>query len=253
MLTRMSENLSQAPLLILDRVSLSFPAGVTALSEVSLSLDSGEVLAVLGPSGSGKTTLLKVMAGLLVPQSGTVRKNGERSPFRLGMTFQNSGIFDSMTCFENLEIVLREWGVARQERKERIAAALEEVGLSGSDSLYPHQISGGMKKRLGIARSLLLKPNVVLYDDPTAGLDPVTSRSICDLIETTRKLRGTTIVLVTSDLAQAIRISGRIAFLHRGQLLEAGTTEAIRNSRNPVVHQFMHGLLRGPLTVGTSL
>ncbi len=249
-------------LLEMDSVSVRYQADSLALKRVSFSLDPGESLAVLGPSGSGKTTLLKVLAGLLVPVEGAIRyggksygtSRGRRSADdprrRLGMTFQNSGLFDSLTCSENLVLALRECGVAKAEWAERVHAALADVGLSRTEDLYPHEISGGMKKRLGIARALLLRPDVVLYDDPTAGLDPVTSRSIVELLKNSREKRETamTMVLVTSDLPQAFRLCEKVAFLNRGELVEIGPVSQLRNSQRPDVHQFMHGLLKGPLT-----
>jgi len=257
----MSEN-TPPPLLQMERVSVLFPGAPPALTDVSFEVSKGEALGLLGPSGAGKTTLLKVLAGLLFPVAGRVRFDGVefrrssikrglgRTPLsqRLGMTFQNSGLFDSLTCGENLTLALRECGVDKSEWAERVYSALSDVGLAGSEKLYPHEISGGMRKRLGIARALLMRPEVVLYDDPTAGLDPVTSRSIVDLIATTRERRAMTFVLVTSDLAQAMRLCDRLAFLYQGKLLTIGGASEVKASLDPVVHQFMNGLLRGPLT-----
>lgn len=245
----------------LENVSFSYDTAVgkDLFDAVDLKLMRGEALVILGPSGEGKSTLLKMMAGLVEPQKGTVKFEGEslydvsakkRKEImrRIGMTFQNSGLFDSLSCGENLRFPLEEAKSDPAKRKATVAKALDEVGLSGIENLRTHEISGGMRKRVGIARALILSPEVIFYDDPTAGLDPITSDAISDLILDVRKKYQMTVVFVTADLHQAFRVADRIAFLYKGKFIQVGTAEEIKRSQNPVVNQFVNGLLKGPLT-----
>jgi phospholipid/cholesterol/gamma-HCH transport system ATP-binding protein len=245
----------------LHNVWLSGLSGHSVLKGIHLEIPRGETFALIGPSGEGKTVLLKLMAGLLRPDRGEVLFQGvalvdlsarRRSLFsrRIGMTFQKSGLFDSLTCAQNLDFPLRELtALSQAERERKIEKALEEVGLVGQGALMVHEMSGGMQKRLGIARALILSPEAILYDDPTAGLDPITSRSILELILEMKRKYEMTVVLVTSQPDQAYRMADRIGFLYKGDFLQIGSSEIIQASSQPVVKQFVGGLLEGPLTV----
>lgn len=257
--------MSEARAFHLAGITLDFH-GARLFDRLDLEIARGETVGILGPSGSGKSTLLKLMAGLISPTAGTIEMFGrplkelereDRPAFRrrVQMTFQKSGLFDSRTCRDNLEFTLRELlPLGPAAREQKISQVLGDVGLLGHQDLLPSQMSGGMQKRLGIARALVLSPEVVLYDDPTAGLDPITSRTILTLVEEMREKYEMTVVLVTSDPAQASRLCDRIGFLYEGKIQEIAEPAAMKHSRNPAVKQFMHGLLEGPLTVGrTSL
>ncbi len=230
------------------------------LDRLSWELTRGSFFSVLGPSGSGKTLFLKVLAGLVPPTLGSVLVHGNRletmgrselAIFRskLGMTFQKDGLFDSLTCLENLLFPLSERGVSRtKEAQKKAEKALDEVGLAGQGALRVFEMSGGMQKRLGIARALLFSPEVILYDEPTAGLDPVTARSIYQLILDMKSLHGMSVVMVTSDVKAAFLCSNRIGLLWKGRFEMAGSVAEVKASQNEAVSQFFHARLQGPLT-----
>lgn len=213
--------------------------------DVELTVARGESVALIGPSGSGKSVLLKIIAGLIEPDEGSVKLATEN----LGMLFQKNALFDSLTVEENLLFPMKErLGLVGPPAAERAARFLTAVGLKGSEGLYPSEISGGMQKRLGIARALAVKPEVILYDEPTAGLDPITSRSIADLIRELRRQEGSTLLTVTNDVQRAYQIGDRICLLARGELMDGGKPEAVQATRDPALRQFIYGLQTGPLT-----
>lgn len=228
--------------------------------DLQLTLKEGETLGILGPSGVGKTILLKLLAGLLEPQSGEVRFRGrdlrayskeQMKVFRrqVGMSFQRSGLFDSMSAAENIAFPLRELtGKKDSELTQIIASRLSDVGLEGQGDLRIQEMSGGMQKRLGIARALALEPELVLYDDPTAGLDPVTSRSIIDLLIEMRSRHSMTVILVTSAIGLALRFCDRLAFLYGGKLHLVASRDEFASTKDPIVKQFLTGSLEGPLS-----
>lgn len=224
-------------------VSFAFESTAPLFRSLSWKLNEGEVFTVIGLGGSGKTTLLKLAAGLLPPQAGTVVRDPAA---RLAMTFQRGALFDSLTCGENLSLPLQRQG--KKDVTTEVARALEAVGLSGIEGKATHELSGGMQKRLALARAWIQEPNLVLYDDPTAGLDPITSADIVDLLLTVQKRSHASAILATSDLAVAYRCSDRIGFLNDGIFVEIGTPTEIQNSLHPVVRQFVRGELEGPLT-----
>lgn len=223
--------------------------GTPVLRGLNLQVAPGESFGVIGPSGAGKTVLLKLISGLVVATLGTRSIFGDSAKFskRMSMTFQRSGLFDSFTAKENLLFAMREWNVPANEIEGRADEVLEDVGLKGQGDLFPHEMSGGMQKRLGIARALSLKTEIVLYDDPTAGLDPVTSRTIVELILEMKKKYGMTLVIVSSDIKVAFALSERMGFLYRGDFASIDSVDGIRQSENASVRQFVHGLLQGPL------
>lgn len=217
---------------------------------VDLHVPAGGSAAIVGPSGSGKSVLLKLIAGLLIPDEGTVRVGSTD----VGMLFQRNALFDSLSVIENLLFPLRERkGITGNEARDRARQYLEWVGLSHVLDLAPGQLSGGMQKRLGIARALVLEPAVVLYDDPTAGLDPVTSRTIAELIRELQEQHGgvagkTTFVAVTNDMHRAYQLGDTIHLLARGGLLCGGSPEEVRRTTEPSLRQFALGIQEGPLS-----
>lgn len=242
----------------LENVSVSFQ-NHEVLKDVTINIKEGESIVVLGPSGQGKSTLLKTMCGLLTPSNGSVFiKQTEITPdfftrgeiiSSLGILFQKNALFDSLTCLENIAFPLRERTLlSEQERTERAVHFLDEVGLSHASDLFPDEISGGMQKRLGIARALALSPQIIFYDDPTAGLDPITSRKIIELILKLKTEQKSTIVTVTNDMNRAYQMADRILFVCDGEVLETGSVEETKKSQDPRVHQFIQGLSNGPLT-----
>ncbi|MGV3724944.1 MAG: ABC transporter ATP-binding protein [Actinomycetota bacterium] len=241
---------------------VEFKVGDRAILQcVDLEITPGEVVAIMGISGSGKTSLLKCLAGLQRPTGGRivvgevdlaaldeVRLNDQRR--RMGMVFQYAALFDSLTVFENVVFGLRFHG-GHSERELRTAAAelLSAVGLEGSEELYPAQLSGGMRKRVGLARALATRREIVFYDEPTSGLDPVVARVIDDLIVNVRDRLGVTSVIVSHDVPSILRTTDRVAMLHDGRIIEYGKPAEIRTSGNPVVRQFIEGRADGPIQI----
>lgn len=249
------------PVLILDHVTIAFGEDVI-LSDVSLEIMSGETFVIIGPSGSGKTVLLKTMAGVYRPLKGHVYFEGEdwqnikgeekiRLSRRMGMQFQRSALFDDLTSFENVAFPLREHTTMSEDLiSSRVKECLSAVGLWDAKDLFPHELSGGMRQRLGIARSLALNPEVMFFDDPTAGLDPINTDTLLDLIVDLRKTYHSTVILVTHSLNCAYRIADRIALVGNGKVIISGNPDQTRKSRDPLVHQFVEGRLEGPLSWG---
>lgn len=214
---------------------------------INLDVKTGESVVIVGPSGGGKTVLLKVIAGLVSADEGRVTVESSN----VGMLFQKNALFDSLTVEENLLFPLKERkGLIGPPARERAARFLSSVGLEGTQDLYPDEISGGMQKRLGIARALIVEPEVILYDDPTAGLDPITSRTIADLIRSLRHDVGSTLVTVTNDMQRAYQLGDRIFLLAQGRLLEGGSPKQVRETPIAELRQFIYGLKQGPLTSG---
>ncbi|MEK6578866.1 MAG: ATP-binding cassette domain-containing protein [Bdellovibrionota bacterium] len=212
---------------------------------INLSIAFKESVVLIGPSGSGKSVLLKMIAGLLVPDEGSIKLGSQD----LGMLFQKNALFDSFTVENNLLFPLRERkNIVGAEAKKRAGAFLKAVGLEGTEKLYPDEISGGMQKRLGIARALIVEPEIILYDEPTAGLDPITSKTIADLIRQLRHEKGSTLITVTNDMQRAYQLGDRIFLLAQGKLQTGGTPKEVQESRDPTLRQFIYGLKDGPLT-----
>ncbi len=231
------------------------------LSGVNLQVWEGEIVAVVGVSGIGKSTLLKIVAGLVPIQKGSVRVFGcdltkcseeEINKIRqqMGFVFQGGALFDWMTVAENVAFPLRtrDNNLTEAEIMERVRKLLDAVGMEGTENLLPEQLSGGMKKRVAIARALIAQPKLILYDEPTSGLDPVMSGVINDLIKQMRDRFGVTEVVVTHDLASAVRFADRIAMLHDGKIIAEAPPDEFLSLSNPVVQQFVRGEAVGPLT-----
>lgn len=227
--------------------------GRTVLAGVNLSLRACETVSVLGGSGAGKSTLLRLIAGLAKPERGRIVLFGQDSvplserellPLRrrMGVVFQGAALFDSLTVFENVAFPFRlHTGAGAQEIKGRVGELLRRVGLPGIEDRLPAELSGGMRKRVGIARALVLRPELVLFDEPTAGLDPRNARMICELIAELRRDVCETSVVVTHDLHCAFMMSDQIALLQDGTIVEAAPPEDFRNSSRPEVQKFLDG------------
>lgn len=217
------------------------------LEKVDLTIGEGEIFAIMGSSGSGKTTLLRCIAGLIEPTAGEVtvnglsmRTQGEEARHQMGMVFQNAALFDFMSVRENVLFGPRRWFDDKAEVLEQgLAEALGRVGLEGTHDLMPSQLSGGMRKRVGIARAIALKPKVILYDEPTTGLDPVTTFSIDTLIKTLRGSLGITSVVVSHDFVSVRRIADRVGYLHEGRLDFVGTPGEFEKSQHPAIKELV--------------
>ncbi len=225
-----------------------------ALKHVSLTIEDGETLAIIGGSGSGKSTLLRLLIGLIRPTSGEIYigdqeishlSEREMKPIRLhmGMVFQYSALFDSMTVGDNVAFGLREH---TQLSEERIAAIVREklhlVGLDGVEQLMPGELSGGMKKRVSLARAIAIEPSIIFYDEPSSGLDPIMTEKIDELIIHTQKALHVTSVVVTHDMASACRIADRIAMIYEGELIAVDTVARFQQLKDPRVQAFFHTL-----------
>lgn len=225
----------------------------TVLDNIDLDVYKGETLAVLGPSGTGKSTVLRSMIGLLEPNGGQIFIQGEdvsgldedgwnRLRMKMGMVFQYSALFDFLTVGENVAFGLRQHtDKSDEEIQDIVTQMLDLVGLPGTQNLYPAELSGGMKKRVGLARAIAVNPEIVLYDEPTAGLDPIMSRNISRLIKKTQEQLHVTSVLVTHDMQSAFYAADRVAMLYEGHIVAIGTAEEMKNSTNPIVKAFIEG------------
>ncbi len=229
------------------------------LRGVDLSVPRGECLVVIGRSGSGKSVLLKHVIGLLAADKGTVRVNGvdvaslseaELLTLReqMGMLFQAGALFDSMTVGDNVGLALRERTPMPENQIEMIVSEkLALVGLAGTESLRPSSLSGGMKKRAALARAIALNPKIMLYDEPTTGLDPITADVVNRLIRRLQERLGMTSIAVTHDMRSAYHIGDRVAMLHEGRIHAVGTPAEIQATRDPALRQFIEGSSEGPL------
>jgi phospholipid/cholesterol/gamma-HCH transport system ATP-binding protein len=233
--------------------------GMPVLRGVDLEVPRGCLYGLIGPGASGKSVLLKMLTGLLRPDGGRVLVDGhdvhrlsdlELQKFRLrfGMLFQNNALFDYLTVGENIAFPLRRlFQLPEEEIRERIAERLRVVSLPGFEERLPAGLSGGQKKRVGVARATVSQAEIVLYDEPAAGLDPVTSQKIFELLREEQRAANATVVMVSSDLDRLLTVTDRVGMLYKGQLIFDGTTREAQESRDPYVRQFVHGLVDGPL------
>lgn len=228
------------------------------LRGVSLQITGGTRYGIMGPAASGKSVLLKLLCGLLPVDDGRIYIDGDTitgkteeqlMPVRnrIGMLFQNYALFDFMTVIDNVAFPLIRRGVDADEAAGRAADRLKAVGLSGSEGKMPSELSGGMKKRVGIARATVAKPDIVFYDEPTAGLDPVTTSKIYDLLLADQAETGATIVAVSSDVEALAGFTEIVGMLHEGRIRYQGASDTLRDADDPVVRQFVRGDLQGPL------
>lgn len=247
-----------SPLLELKNIDVGWGSS-PLLKNISFQVREGEAIAVIGPSGQGKSSLLKTIAGLLPPLKGQVfiktktlyDERGQEDPIllkSLGMLFQKNALFDSMSVIDNIRFPL---GELTEQSADEISATAEKylyaVGLLESRDQFPSELSGGMQKRLGIARAIALKPELTLYDDPTAGLDPITSRKIINLIISLRQQGAATSISVVNDIKRVYQLASRVLFLCDGELLDCGSVDQLKTLKDKRVQQFIHGRLEGPL------
>jgi phospholipid/cholesterol/gamma-HCH transport system ATP-binding protein len=247
-------------LIAIENVHKAFESQVV-LDGVSLDIEQGQSIVVIGQSGSGKSVLLKHLVRLMQPDSGRVLIDGddisdksfsELVPLRrrFGMLFQSAALFDSLTVAENVGLGLKEsYAYPRKEISEKVQEKLELVNLGSAGEKYPSELSGGMRKRVGLARAIAADPEILLYDEPTTGLDPITADMINDLIIELNERLNVTSVAVTHDMTSAFKISERIVFLYQGKVEFDGTPDEIRSTDDPLVRQFISGSASGPMKV----
>ncbi|HPJ15899.1 MAG TPA: ATP-binding cassette domain-containing protein [Spirochaetota bacterium] len=245
----------EIPLIEIKSASISF-GKKNVLQNVSVKSEIMSNTVILGKNGSGKSVLLKIAAGLLVPDSGEVLFDGKKishedyfraNKLSIGYVFQKGGLFDSMNLFDNVAFPLRRKGLTENEIPDIVLYNLRRVGLEGSEEKFPTELSGGMQKRAGIARVLAMKPKVILYDDPAAGLDPVLTDSIADLILEIRETEKTTSLIVTHDMKFAEKIADDIVLLDSSQIVFYGDKNKFFSLEDPFAHQFVKGEIEGPI------
>ena len=231
------------------------------LKGINLAIPRGETTVIIGRSGGGKSVMLKHMIGLIKPDSGQVLVEGQdivtmgdhrlnQVRRRFGMLFQDAALFDSMNVLDNVAFPLREHTrLPEQEIKDKVAEKLAMVGLTGVEKKMPGELSGGMRKRVGLARAITLEPEIILYDEPTTGLDPPLSAAINRLISETQERLGVTSVVISHDIEGAYEVGHNIAMLYLGKIIAQGAPSAIRDSSDEVVQQFIHGWAEGPIEV----
>ncbi len=256
----LTEDPDAAPTKIrLHGISKSFGSRVV-LDQLDLEVERGESVVLIGGSGSGKSVLLKHIIGLIRPDRGTVEVDGvdinqldyteiTRFRRRFGMAFQEGALFDSMTVGENVGFALRRHTpMSKSEVAERVEECLALVHLEGVSERLPSQLSGGMRRRVGFAQAIAMKPEILLFDEPTTGLDPITTAQIDEVIIEVRERLHTTTVTITHDMGSAFRIADRIGLIFKGKIVAMESPEEFRKHDDPRVQQFIHGLAQGPLT-----
>ncbi|MDD5746330.1 MAG: ABC transporter ATP-binding protein [Candidatus Omnitrophica bacterium] len=234
--------------------------GQPVLRGTTLQIKKGETLVIIGRSGCGKSVLLKHIIGILQPDRGTITVDGQnvsalkgkdlvKLRMKFGMLFQGAALFDSLSVYENVGFALLEHTrLSQEEIRGRVAQSLESVDLAHIEEKKPAELSGGMKKRVGLARAICNNPQIILYDEPTTGLDPIMADMINDLIVRLHKQLKVTSVVVTHDMKSAYKVGTRIAMLYEGVIIAQGTPDEIRNSPDPIVQQFISGAAHGPIT-----
>ena len=250
---------ASVPLIRVAGVQKSF-GDLHVLQGVDLDIAKGESMVIIGGSGTGKSVLIKHIIGLLRPDDGFVTVDGREVAAlgrfdlgmlraRMGMLFQYAALFDSMTVGDNVAFAMRQRTRMKQkEIADRVEKVLGMVGLSGVQDKWPAELSGGMKKRAGLARAIALGPEIILYDEPTTGLDPILADQINSLLIDLQERLHVTSVTITHDMVSAYKIADKIAMLYDGRIEEVGTPAEIQNSDNPVIQQFIHGRAEGPIT-----
>jgi phospholipid/cholesterol/gamma-HCH transport system ATP-binding protein len=242
----------------IENVHKSFN-GFAVLKDISFRIEKGEIFALIGGSGNGKSVILKHIVGLMKPDRGHVFIDDkdichlkgdslEEIRGRIGFLFQNGALFTSFTVYENVAFPLREkTKLSEHEIRGKVLTELDQVGLAGAENKYPAELSGGMVKRTAFARALVKKPEIMLFDEPTTGLDPITAHTILDLIKSLHGHLGFTAIIVSHELSRVFQIAHKVAMLHEGTIWTIGTPEEILSSKDPVVRQFISGATEGPL------
>lgn len=232
------------------------------LNNLNLTINTGETTVIIGNSGCGKSVLIRHIIGLMKPDSGQIFIDGKditklygkalnEIRMKFGMLFQASALFDSLPVWGNVGFGMQEHGGAnKDETMKRVSECLGLVGLTGAEYTKPSELSGGMRKRVGLARAICMRPEIILYDEPTTGLDPIMADSINGLIRELHDKLKVTSVAVTHDMTSAYKIADKIAMLYNGRIITLGTPEEIKNTKDPVVKQFIHGEAKGPITKG---
>ncbi len=227
--------------------------GKKVLDNISFSVEKGEILSIVGFSGSGKSTILKLLCGLLIPDSGVI----DIGDGDVAMVFQYSALFDSLNVFDNISFALQERKefknkYTKQELCEIVKQSLNTVGLSGIEDKFPHELSGGMQKRVSLARAIVTKPQFILYDEPTAGLDPVASTVIEDYILHLREETKATSIVVTHQMSTITRCSDKVIMLYDGKIVFKGTPQELLKQDNPYTKQFVCATVEGPMKISAS-
>ena len=228
------------------------------LRGINLSVNEGEILCVIGKSGTGKSVILKHLIGMFEPDEGSIAVDGvnmtganerimREISLKYGILFQGAALFDSMNIFDNVAFGLRRKGSREEDVKNIVEESLKQVGLAGVEDKNPSELSGGMQKRAALARSISVKPEIMLYDEPTTGVDPITAGVVDRLILKMRDSYKITSVVVTHDMISAYRIADRIAMLYEGEIIFSGTPDEIKETGNPFVRQFINGTVKGPI------
>ena len=235
------------------------------LNDLNLTIKEGETKVIIGRSGTGKSVLLKNIIGILRPDAGSIKINGvevttlnereyNKIRMKMGMVFQGGALFDSMNVAENVAFVLGEFmNVDKKVVRAKVERCLGMVGLSGIEEMMPSELSGGMKKRVSLARVLCMEPRIIFYDEPTTGVDPITSDVINNLIVDLRHKLKVTSIVVTHDMNSAYKVADNIAMLYHGQVVAEGTPQEIQSAKHPVVKQFINGEAKGPITENENL
>lgn len=224
----------------------------TVLRGLDLDIFEGEIFCIIGKSGTGKSVILKNLIGLMVPDGGSIAVDGElftgttgdtyrRIQAKFGVLFQMAALFDSMNIYDNVAFGMRRLGMSEDEISEMVPHLLEQVGLKNVEDKMPSELSGGMQKRVGLARSIAMKPEIMLYDEPTTGVDPITGGAVDRLIVKMNQINNITSVVITHDMNSAYRIAHRVGMLHEGRLIFVGTPQELHYSEDPVVQQFIEG------------
>lgn len=249
----MSDNIVE-----INQLSFSYQRR-TLHKDINMVFPRGKVVAIMGGSGSGKTTLLRLIGGQLHPSSGEVRVGGEvmhvqnqdgvyRLRRKMGMLFQHGALFTDLSVYENVAFPIREHtNLPESMIRDLVFMKLNAVGLRGAYHMMPTELSGGMARRVALARAIALDPSIIMYDEPFAGLDPISMAAICDLIRTLNDALGATSIIVTHDVEETFRFADYIYFVANGTVAAEGTPEELRNSDLPFVHQFVHGEKDGPV------
>jgi len=230
------------------------------LDGINLEVNENEVLCVLGKSGTGKSVVMKHLVGILVPDSGEIFVDGTQYTGadedariqiekKYGILFQGAALFDSMNIYDNVAFGLRRTGVPEDEIEKIVPDMLARVGLRGIEEKKPSELSGGMQKRVGLARSISMKPEIMIYDEPTTGVDPITGGAVDRLILKMRDTYGITSIVITHDMKSVYRIADRVAMLYRGKVIFMGSREEFRDTGDPFVRQFAEGTAKGPISI----